>query len=51
MTLKAAYKEHEGVYTAKLKTWDGIQEHSAFVYVRGEYKEENICLKCYEAGF
>uniref|UniRef100_A0A4W6BZW8 Myomesin 3 n=1 Tax=Lates calcarifer TaxID=8187 RepID=A0A4W6BZW8_LATCA len=34
ITLRAAHKEHEGVYTAKLKTWDGIQEHSAFVYVK-----------------
>ncbi|XP_074539735.1 myomesin-3 [Halichoeres trimaculatus] len=34
MTLKTAHKEHEGVYTARLKTYDGIQEHSAFVYVR-----------------
>uniref|UniRef100_A0A3Q1HUN7 Myomesin 3 n=1 Tax=Anabas testudineus TaxID=64144 RepID=A0A3Q1HUN7_ANATE len=33
ITLKAAHKEHEGVYTARLRTWDGIQEHSAFVYV------------------
>ncbi|XP_067365957.1 myomesin-3 isoform X1 [Channa argus] len=34
ITLKAAHKEHEGVYTARLRTWDGIQEHSAFVYVK-----------------
>uniref|UniRef100_A0A8C5E8X9 Myomesin-3-like n=1 Tax=Gouania willdenowi TaxID=441366 RepID=A0A8C5E8X9_GOUWI len=33
MTLHAAHKEHEGVYTARLKTWDGTQDHSAFVYV------------------
>uniref|UniRef100_A0A3Q3JBP2 Uncharacterized protein n=1 Tax=Monopterus albus TaxID=43700 RepID=A0A3Q3JBP2_MONAL len=33
ITLKVAHKEHEGVYTAQLKTLDGIQEHSAFVYV------------------
>ncbi|XP_068178957.1 myomesin-3 [Antennarius striatus] len=34
ITLKAAYKEHEGVYTIRLRTVDDIQEHSAFVYVR-----------------
>ncbi|XP_060906102.1 myomesin-3 [Labrus mixtus] len=34
MTLRAAYKEHEGVYSARLRTSDGIKEHSAFVYVR-----------------
>ncbi|XP_029958269.1 myomesin-3 isoform X1 [Salarias fasciatus] len=33
ITLNAAYKEHEGVYTARLTTWDGEEEHSAFVYV------------------
>ncbi|XP_068997823.1 myomesin-3 isoform X1 [Embiotoca jacksoni] len=33
ITLQAANKEHEGVYTARLRTWDGFQEHSAFVYV------------------
>uniref|UniRef100_A0AAQ5YSJ1 Myomesin 3 n=1 Tax=Amphiprion ocellaris TaxID=80972 RepID=A0AAQ5YSJ1_AMPOC len=30
----AAHKEHEGVYTARLRTWDGIQEHNAYVYVK-----------------
>ncbi|XP_041798194.1 myomesin-3 [Chelmon rostratus] len=34
ITLRAAYKEHEGIYTARLRTWDGIQEHSAFVYIK-----------------
>ncbi|XP_061631446.1 myomesin-3 isoform X1 [Phyllopteryx taeniolatus] len=33
ITLSAAYKEHEGVYTVRLKTWDGILESSAYVYV------------------
>ncbi|XP_034410301.1 myomesin-3 [Cyclopterus lumpus] len=33
VTLKAAHKKHEGVYTARLRTWDEMQEHSAFVYV------------------
>ncbi|XP_029306718.1 LOW QUALITY PROTEIN: myomesin-3 [Cottoperca gobio] len=33
ITIKAAYKELEGVYTARLRSWDEIQEHSAFVYV------------------
>lgn len=37
ITLRAAYKEHEGVYTAQLKTWEGTQEHRAFVYVKGEF--------------
>lgn len=35
ITLKAAHKEHEGVYTTRLRTGDGIQENSAFVYVKG----------------
>ncbi|XP_026173045.1 myomesin-3 [Mastacembelus armatus] len=34
ITLKAAHKEHEGLYTVQLRTWDGILEHSAFVYVK-----------------
>nr|XP_046254368.1 myomesin-3 [Scatophagus argus]XP_046254370.1 myomesin-3 [Scatophagus argus] len=34
ITLKTAHKEHEGVYTAQLRTWDHVQEHSAFVYVK-----------------
>uniref|UniRef100_A0A3Q1AWS3 Myomesin 3 n=1 Tax=Amphiprion ocellaris TaxID=80972 RepID=A0A3Q1AWS3_AMPOC len=34
ITLRAAHKEHEGVYTARLRTWDGIQEHNAYVYVK-----------------
>lgn len=41
ITLRAAHKEHEGVYTARLRTWDEIQEHSAFVYVKGEDQHEN----------
>lgn len=36
ITLRAAHKEHEGLYTARLRTTDGIQEHSAFVYLTGE---------------
>ncbi|XP_070691358.1 myomesin-3 [Pempheris klunzingeri] len=34
ITLKAAHKEHEGVYTVRLRTGDEIQEHSAYVYVK-----------------
>ncbi|XP_047454895.1 myomesin-3 [Mugil cephalus] len=34
ITLRTTHKEHEGVYTARLRTWDGIQEHSAYVYVK-----------------
>uniref|UniRef100_UPI0037E74D27 myomesin-3 n=1 Tax=Semicossyphus pulcher TaxID=241346 RepID=UPI0037E74D27 len=34
ITLRAAHKEYEGVYTARLRTYDEIQEHSAFVYVQ-----------------
>ncbi|XP_028436038.1 myomesin-3 [Perca flavescens] len=34
ITLKVAQKDHEGVYTARLRTWDNIEEHSAFVYVK-----------------
>ncbi|XP_030606297.1 myomesin-3-like [Archocentrus centrarchus] len=33
ITLRAAHKEHEGLYTARLRTMDGVQEHSAFVYL------------------
>ena len=36
IVLQTAQKEHEGFYTARLRTWDGIQEHKAFVYVKGE---------------
>ena len=42
ITLRAAYKEYEGVYTAQLKTHDGIQEHSAFVYIKGEDQHEGF---------
>nr|XP_020445776.1 myomesin-3-like [Monopterus albus] len=45
ITLKVAHKEHEGVYTAQLKTLDGIQEHSAFVYVTGEAKHKVPAFK------
>ncbi|KAF7648754.1 hypothetical protein LDENG_00152440 [Lucifuga dentata] len=34
ITLKAVHKEHEGVYSVRLKTRDRVQEHSAFVYVK-----------------
>ncbi|XP_024917238.1 myomesin-3 [Cynoglossus semilaevis] len=34
LTLNAAHKEHEGVYTVKLKTFDSLLEHSAFVYIQ-----------------
>ncbi|XP_017279234.1 myomesin-3 [Kryptolebias marmoratus] len=33
ITLWAAHKEHEGVYSARLRTRDGIKEHGAFVYI------------------
>ncbi|XP_055359313.1 myomesin-3 isoform X2 [Betta splendens] len=32
--LKAAHKEHEGVYAARLRTRAGVQERAAFVYVQ-----------------
>ncbi|KAM7421303.1 hypothetical protein PAMA_015448 [Pampus argenteus] len=34
ITLSAVHKEHEGIYTVRLSTCDGIQEHSAYVYVK-----------------
>lgn len=34
ITLKTAHKENEGIYTIRLKTWDGFEEHSAYVYVQ-----------------
>ncbi|XP_061676890.1 myomesin-3 isoform X2 [Syngnathoides biaculeatus] len=34
ITLSEAYKEHEGVYTVRLKTRDGMLESSAYVYVQ-----------------
>nr|XP_061814698.1 myomesin-3-like [Nerophis lumbriciformis] len=33
ITLSAVYKEHEGVYTVRLKTWDGVLESSAYIFV------------------
>lgn len=43
LTLKSVQKEHEGLYTVRLHTWDGTVEHSAFVYVKGQILH-NICL-------
>ncbi|XP_065155076.1 myomesin-3 isoform X2 [Paramisgurnus dabryanus] len=34
LTLKWVQKEHEGLYSIRLRTWDGSVEHSAFVYVK-----------------
>ncbi|XP_067303947.1 myomesin-3 isoform X1 [Pseudorasbora parva] len=34
LTLKRVHKEHEGLYTIRLRTWDGSVEHSDFVYVK-----------------
>ncbi|XP_029929114.1 myomesin-3 [Myripristis murdjan] len=34
ITLRGIHKEDEGVYSVRLRTWDGVQEHSAFVYVK-----------------
>ncbi|KAK7158319.1 hypothetical protein R3I93_009509 [Phoxinus phoxinus] len=34
LSLKRVHKEHEGLYTVRLRTWDGSVEHSAFVYVK-----------------
>ncbi|KAM3614049.1 uncharacterized protein V6R79_009065 [Siganus canaliculatus] len=34
ITVKTAHKENEGIYTIRLKTWDGFEEHSAYVYVQ-----------------
>ncbi|XP_075897501.1 myomesin-3 [Nelusetta ayraudi] len=34
VTVRAAHKEHEGVYTVRLRTGDHVQEHSAYVYVK-----------------
>ncbi|XP_008429299.1 myomesin-3 [Poecilia reticulata] len=34
ITMMAAYKEHEGVYSARLRTRDGTEEHMAFVYLK-----------------
>lgn len=36
ITLTAVHKEHEGVYTVRLRTWNSVQEHGAYVYVKGE---------------
>lgn len=38
ITVKVAHKENEGVYTVRLRTGDHVQEHSAYVYVKGERK-------------
>lgn len=42
ISLRAAHKEHEGVYTVRMKTWNGFKEHSAFVYVKGEKQYWNV---------
>ncbi|XP_043117649.1 myomesin-3 [Puntigrus tetrazona] len=34
LTLKRAHKEHEGLYSVRLRTWDGTVEHRAYVYVK-----------------
>ncbi|XP_026110000.1 myomesin-3-like [Carassius auratus] len=34
LTLKRVHKEHEGLYSVRLRTWDGSVEHSAYVYVK-----------------
>ncbi|XP_015230877.1 PREDICTED: myomesin-3-like [Cyprinodon variegatus] len=34
ITLTAVHKENEGVYSARLKTSDGYEEHVAFVYIK-----------------
>uniref|UniRef100_A0A673JQS7 Myomesin-3-like n=1 Tax=Sinocyclocheilus rhinocerous TaxID=307959 RepID=A0A673JQS7_9TELE len=34
LTLKRVHKEHEGLYSVRLRTWDGTVEHSAYVYVK-----------------
>lgn len=36
ITVKAAHKECEGVYTVRLRTGHHVQEHGAYVYVKGE---------------
>ena len=41
ITLRAAHKEHEGVYTIRLRTRNENKEHSAFVYVSGESQHES----------
>ncbi|XP_062842071.1 myomesin-3 [Trichomycterus rosablanca] len=34
LALKGAHKEHEGRYIVRLRTRDGVAEHSAYVYVK-----------------
>ncbi|KAK3540906.1 hypothetical protein QTP86_004170 [Hemibagrus guttatus] len=34
LSLKGTHKEHEGLYSVRLRTRDGITEHSAYVYVK-----------------
>ncbi|KAK2903649.1 hypothetical protein Q8A67_008362 [Cirrhinus molitorella] len=34
LTLKRVHKEHEGLYSVRLRTWDGSVEHSAYIYVK-----------------
>ena len=47
LTLRTVHKEYEGIYTAQLRTWDGTQEHSAFVYVKGEDQHEMCFFNLY----
>ncbi|KAG7469064.1 hypothetical protein MATL_G00124840 [Megalops atlanticus] len=34
LTVRGMHKEQEGVYTVRLRTLEGVQEHSAYIYVR-----------------
>ncbi len=36
LTLNRVHKEHEGLYSVRLRTWDGTVEHSAYIYVKGQ---------------
>ncbi len=33
---ESSAQEHEGLYSVRLRTWDGTVEHSAYIYVKGQ---------------
>ncbi|XP_055759477.1 myomesin-3 isoform X1 [Salvelinus fontinalis] len=34
LTLKGVHKEQEGMYMVRLRTWEGVKEHKAYIFVK-----------------
>ncbi|XP_045573685.1 myomesin-2-like [Salmo salar] len=34
LTLKGVHKEQEGMYMVHLRTWEGVKEHKAYIFVK-----------------